>query len=91
MMVRLSLKEPIQLSQYKLKCSGTIRYIVIVKYLDESLMFTFEWIVFLWDMELSVNDVKFTPQEFAELIAAMNVTINGKSDIFWALGQGGTV
>lgn len=30
-------------------------------------------------MELSVNDVKFTPQEFAELIAAMNVTINGKS------------
>ncbi|CAN6810866.1 unnamed protein product, partial [Brassica oleracea] len=38
MMVRLSLKEPIQLSQYKLKCSGTIRYIVIVKYLDESLM-----------------------------------------------------
>ncbi|CDY68042.1 BnaC05g50490D, partial [Brassica napus] len=23
-------------------------------------------------MELSVNDVKFTPQEFAELIAAMN-------------------
>ncbi|KAH0853233.1 hypothetical protein HID58_093356 [Brassica napus] len=26
-----------------------------------------------------VNDVKFTPQEFAELIAAMNVTINGKS------------
>ncbi|CAF1927631.1 hypothetical protein Bca4012_071320 [Brassica carinata] len=30
-------------------------------------------------MELSVNDVKFTPQEFAELIAAMNVTINGNS------------
>ncbi|KAJ4903426.1 hypothetical protein Rs2_17377 [Raphanus sativus] len=39
MMARLSLKEPIQLSQYQLKCSGIIRAIVIFKYLDESLMF----------------------------------------------------
>ncbi|WZZ25982.1 hypothetical protein YC2023_009383 [Brassica napus] len=38
-------------------------------------------------MELSVNDVKFTPEELAELIAAMNVTLAARVPLFCAVGD----
>ncbi|KAH0902397.1 hypothetical protein HID58_041900 [Brassica napus] len=43
------------------------------------------------DMELSVNDVKFTPEELAELIAAMNVTLAARVIFFELLAKGETV
>lgn len=42
-------------------------------------------------MELSVNDVKFTPEELAELIAAMNVTLAARVIFFELLAKGETV